>query len=583
MKNRKWDFIPFSYYDRTGMERHLEKRAAQGWLLERMSNLGWYYRRIWPRKIHFTVTYYLRASQFDPEPTEEQKEFHDFCLQSGWKLAASSGQMQAFYNEEPDPVPIDTEPSLELERIGKMMKRVLPFQFILLVIGFWVGGSWCWSLTHSPIDLLSSAYNLVTGLVWLMLFLWCAVDLFRYFTWRHKAKKAAPLGEFVPTKGCHKLLLAMLVVTVLGLAYLFVADRQPGFRVTLLLVLGACALLFLSVNGVRDFLKRRKASRALNRGVTLAVDVVLAFVLMGGVMAGIFWGIRSGVIASRKEITDSPLSVEDLTGVEDSRYVTRCLADSTIFLTRRNFYQHIFYDQLQEGERLAFLDYTIVDVHIPFLYDWCEEELLHDRDDWQGDDPEEPYYQYVEIDPAPWGAERAYQIWVGGKMPSSTYLVCWPGRLVELDPDFELTEEQMTMAAEKLAPDPAAIPQPVPAELSIAPATEELLAPYYEYQEVDAAIDQYGNRLLLTTDRAVGDLSLFELTWEEKGQELVAAQGEVYYQTEALTPERPLVLSASFPGVLPTVGVSYRDTDGTQRVLHIGMSGKDGSFLLLEE
>ena len=94
MKDRKWDFIPFSYYDRTGMERHLEKRAAQGWLLERMSNLGWYYRRIEPRQIHFTVTYYLRASQFDPEPTEEQKEFHDFCLQSGWKLAAASGQMQ---------------------------------------------------------------------------------------------------------------------------------------------------------------------------------------------------------------------------------------------------------------------------------------------------------------------------------------------------------------------------------------------------------------------------------------------------------------------------------------------------------
>ena len=70
MKDRKWDFIPFSYYDRTGMERHLEQRAAQGWLLERISNFGWYYRRIQPGKIHFTVTHYLRASQFDPEPTE---------------------------------------------------------------------------------------------------------------------------------------------------------------------------------------------------------------------------------------------------------------------------------------------------------------------------------------------------------------------------------------------------------------------------------------------------------------------------------------------------------------------------------
>lgn len=453
MKDRKWDFIPFSCYDRTGMERHLEQRAAQGWLLERISNFGWYYRRIEPRQIHFTVTHYLRASQFDPEPTEEQREFHDFCLRSGWRLAASSGQMQVFYNEEPDPVPIDTEPALELERIGKMMKRVLPFQFILLAIGFCMGGSWLWSLTHRPIDLLSSAYNLATGAIWLMLFLWCAADLFRYFTWRYKAKKAAPLGEFVPTKGCHKLMLAMLAVTVLSFAYLLLADRKPGFRLVMLLILAGYALLFLVVNGVKGYLKRRKASRALNRGITLTVDVVLAFALMVGIAAGLIWGISTGRISSIEELIDPPLSVEDLTGVEDDRYVTRRMADSTFLITQRDFYQHIYPDQRQAGEQLESLDYTIVDIHLPALYPWCVEELLHDRDDWSGEmeDGQPFYYQYQAIDPAPWGAERAYQLWAGGE-PATTYLICWQGRIVELDPTFALTQEQMTIAAEKLAP-----------------------------------------------------------------------------------------------------------------------------------
>lgn len=453
MKDRKWDFIPFSCYDRTGMERHLEQRAAQGWLLERISNFGWYYRRIEPRQIHFTVTHYLRASQFDPEPTEEQREFHDFCLRSGWRLAASSGQMQVFYNEEPDPVPIDTEPALELERIGKMMKRVLPFQFILLAIGFCMGGSWLWSLTHRPIDLLSSAYNLATGAIWLMLFLWCAADLFRYFTWRYKAKKAAPLGEFVPTKGCHKLMLAMLAVTVLSFAYLLLADRKPGFRLVMLLILAGYALLFLVVNGVKGYLKRRKASRALNRGITLTVDVVLAFALMVGIAAGLIWGISTGRISSIEELIDPPLSVEDLTGVEDDRYVTRRMADSTFLITQRDFYQHIYPDQRQAGEQLESLDYTIVDIHLPALYPWCVEELLHDRDDWSGEmeDGQPFYYQYQAIDSAPWGAERAYQLWAGGE-PATTYLICWQGRIVELDPTFALTQEQMTIAAEKLAP-----------------------------------------------------------------------------------------------------------------------------------
>lgn len=170
-------------------------------------------------------------------------------------------------------------------------------------------------------------------------------------------------------------------------------------------------------------------------------------------MGGLVWGVTTGRISSMEELIDPPLSVEDLTGVEDDRYITRRQADSTFLITERNFYQHIFYDQLQAGERVASLDYTIVDVHVPFLYDWCVEELLHDRDDWSGEtDDGQPYYQYQAIDPAPWGAEQAWQLWVGDEQPSTTYLVRWPGRIVELEPTFELTETQMTKAAEKLAP-----------------------------------------------------------------------------------------------------------------------------------
>ena len=61
-----------------------------------------------------------------------------------------------------------------------------------------------------------------------------------------------------------------------------------------------------------------------------------------------------------------------------------------------------------------------------------------------------------------------------------------------------------------------------------------------------------------------------------------AAEGDAVYSGEEFTPDRPLVVWVSFPGVLPTVGLSYTDTDGSRRTLHIGMSGKDGSFFLAE-
>lgn len=35
MKQKKHDLIPFSFYDLTGIARHLEKQAARGWMIEK--------------------------------------------------------------------------------------------------------------------------------------------------------------------------------------------------------------------------------------------------------------------------------------------------------------------------------------------------------------------------------------------------------------------------------------------------------------------------------------------------------------------------------------------------------------------
>lgn len=39
----------FSYYDHTGLEAHLERMAERGWLLEKIGNFTWHYRRIEPK------------------------------------------------------------------------------------------------------------------------------------------------------------------------------------------------------------------------------------------------------------------------------------------------------------------------------------------------------------------------------------------------------------------------------------------------------------------------------------------------------------------------------------------------------
>ena len=49
MKNTKRRIEPLSFFDHTGISGHLERMAAKGWMIEKIINTGWVYRRIEPK------------------------------------------------------------------------------------------------------------------------------------------------------------------------------------------------------------------------------------------------------------------------------------------------------------------------------------------------------------------------------------------------------------------------------------------------------------------------------------------------------------------------------------------------------
>lgn len=141
MKDKKRVLATVSFYDRSGLEKRLARMAENGWLLEGIGSLLWTYRRIEPKKLTFCVCWFPAASTFDPGPSEEQQTFYDFCEHTGWVLAGSYGQMQVFYNESPDPVPIETDPVMEVDAIHRAAKRTtLPSHLTLLALALFSGG-----------------------------------------------------------------------------------------------------------------------------------------------------------------------------------------------------------------------------------------------------------------------------------------------------------------------------------------------------------------------------------------------------------------------------------------------------------
>ena len=222
MKNTKRRIEPLSFFDHTGISGHLEKMAAKGWMIEKIVNTGWVYRRIEPKKIHFTVSYFPKASEFDPEPSEEQKMFHDFCAHTGWQLACTSAQLQIFYNERENPIPIETDPGLELQAIHASAKKgFIPPYIALLAIALLNGAMWISNLLGDPIDLLSTPTKLFTGFAWLLLAILCIVELVCYFRWHSKAKVAAEHGEFLKVPSTSKFQKVVLILIIGGAIFFF--------------------------------------------------------------------------------------------------------------------------------------------------------------------------------------------------------------------------------------------------------------------------------------------------------------------------------------------------------------------------
>lgn len=227
MLKTKYEYNFYSFYDHTGMEQHFEKMAAQGWLIEKLGYF-WRYRRIGPQALRFSVVYYSEASEFDPtKPSEGELTFYDFCAQAGWNKAASRAQMNVFYNEDANAVPIETDAALQVETLHQSMKKEqLIAWFLMLALALWIFFDMRKGFIRDFAAALSCLSALSAILDSVLLLLLCALELGGYYLWRRRAKREAELGRFLPTRSHPVLQMLALLALVMGCAVVLYSDKE---------------------------------------------------------------------------------------------------------------------------------------------------------------------------------------------------------------------------------------------------------------------------------------------------------------------------------------------------------------------
>ena len=431
MKNKIRRLETLSFYDHTGIEKHLAKMAQKGWMIEHITNQFWTYRKIEPQEYQIAVTYYPKASDFDPAPSDTQQTFYDFCAHTGWELACTWFQMQIFYNITETPVPIDTDPVYEVETIHKACKANYLRGYIFLLILGAVGTYFYFSgLIGHTLFLLSSPGNMVLYSDSFLLFLFCAVELITYFSWHKKAVKAAQDGIFMDTPSTavfQKAVLVALAALILFWIINLIFGQNPLMVVIVILVFTAVFLSRILVDAVKQFLKRKKVSAGLNRVLTILASFLIAFVLLGTVITiGITLSANT-VFSETIRIEEPPLKVENLMDTSYHVYITSTSSDASLLLSRLEIEQRQHFDDEPSAD-ILYMKYDLYQVNISGLYHFFESQMKRTVLLAYGNDA-----QLIEVDNDLFGAVKAYCLTGADGEQLNRYVLCYDNMLADIE------------------------------------------------------------------------------------------------------------------------------------------------------
>ena len=370
--------------------------------------------------------------------------------------------MQIFYNEEENPVPIDTDPRVEVESLHKAMKaNYIPSYIILILLSLLQLGLVFGRVANDFIGALISSSLLFSATVWLMLAIMCVTDLMNYFKWHKKAVVAAEEGDFLPTKSGYWLQIVVIAWSIGG-AFLWLASLAgTDFAIGIISFLWVSIVIF-GVNGIKILLKKMKASKNVNRVVTFVSAFVLSFSILGVVTMLIIKGDILGALerAQNPELETYeyygdvhviqkdavPLTVTDLMEVDYESYSTEWEESHSPFISQYKGSAVAKWGDYSIPE----LAYTITKVKIPALYDKCFKQIYEQDFKYNtAETPKELWYSCKEINETIWGVEKAYERYAG-ENKLTQYLLCQDNYLIEINTSWELTEEEMRIAGAKL-------------------------------------------------------------------------------------------------------------------------------------
>lgn len=456
---RRMEF--FAFYDDQGIARHLERMAGKGWLIERINNYFWTYRKIEPQRLRFAVTYFPEASDFNPGPTENQQTFQEYCESAGWQFAAQWCQMQIFCSENPAAVPLETDEFSRLQNIHRCMrKNFLPGNIVILIMLGILLGLQLLSVPRDLLSLLAENTRLITITLLLLAILSEAGMLLGYYFWRSRSLRSVANGGSCVRGGRFQHWLGgpvwLLVLLMLALYLCSVGAYWPVILICAAMLSGITAITLAA----RAIMRKKGFAKESNIAATAVLILFLSIgfgglqVLLAGWISdnhlfqkqpAYIYTTQNGSSSWDWNVYDDPipLKVEDLRATDYPHYSYEKTERSSPFVSVLKASQTGFPDDL-ENERLL---YTVVRLKQKVWFRPVLDSMLRAEERFRYDGEQDTF---LLVEAPQWGAEEVYQRHIDGQ-PQPEYYICYaPDSILQLDLSWEPTAQEIAVIREKL-------------------------------------------------------------------------------------------------------------------------------------
>ena len=323
---KKYIFNNFTPLDGNYLAHILEKQARRGWMLSKYGNMLLHFSKTEPQDIHYAVTFFPEATDFDPHMSEGQETYIDLCAAQGWTLTATKGPMQIFQTDRTDPVPIETDETYKLQAIHGAIKKSYLLGRVLLLLSMLLQLVTQWqNFQFNAFSMVSSNTSLTLVTAILLLTGYLLFETVGYFIWYHGSKQAVAEGKpCLPTLSRFRNLLltvpsgaALLLVTVLLLD-----ASGANARIYYLLILAATISIFVILSILLKWFKKLGWDGKKTRNTTMAISVLLSLALCGGMVWFLStFDLHPTMQEQMEDILHLPepkLTLSDLTNTEDS-------------------------------------------------------------------------------------------------------------------------------------------------------------------------------------------------------------------------------------------------------------------------